>query len=103
MVEGMLDTAHANSYVRSLIVMAVAEWLYLDWGERELADPSRPEHLGWIELHRGADFRAWVQVIVDELDRVGADLDEAERAKAAGLWDRFVRLKLEFFDAAYSA
>ncbi|MYM19204.1 transcriptional regulator, TENA/THI-4 family protein [Brevibacterium sp. 5221] len=103
MIEGMRDTAHANSYIRSLIVMAVAEWLYLDWGERELADPSRPEHLGWIDLHRGADFRAWVQCIVDEIDRVGADLDEAERAEAVGLWDRFVRLELEFFDAAYSA
>ena len=33
-------------------------------------------HREWIELHEGAEFRAWVGFLRGELDRLGDGLDE---------------------------
>ena len=102
----LMDEAVASvSYPQLLVVLVIAEWLYLDWGEREEALPQRRVHSGWIELHRGEAFREWVQFLVDELERVfptGDDADSAEaRSRLERIWHRAVDLELAFFDEAY--
>ncbi len=101
MITAMEDAAATQSYAQALVVLVVAEWLYLDWGERSDAVATTWLHRKWIDLHRGAQFRDWVQLLVDELDRVGAALSAEERAAAQQRWDGFVGLELEFFAAAY--
>lgn len=102
----IMDEATASaSYSDLLVVLVIAEWLYLDWGECEDPMPRRHVHTGWIDLHRGEDFRTWVQFLVDELERVFPTGDEAESAAAqdrlARLWQRTVDVELAFFDEAY--
>lgn len=102
----LMDEAVASgSYPQLVVVLVVAEWLYLDWGEREEALPQRRVHTGWIELHRGEAFRGWVQFLVDELERVfptDGDADSVEtRSRLEGIWGRAVDLELAFFDEAY--
>ncbi|MCI4011011.1 TenA family protein [Brevibacterium sp. ZH18] len=114
----VMDEAVASaSYPELLVVLVIAEWLYLDWGERSDPMPDRRVHRGWIELHRGDDFRAWVQFLVDELERVfpteegpaledGPAVEDGPGSVTASerltrIWHRAVGLELAFFDEAY--
>ena len=85
----------------AFVLLVIAEWLYLDWGERTAEMPERYVHREWIELHRGPDFREWVQFLVDELDRVFPD-DPAERERLTAVWRHVVGLERAFFDTAYA-
>lgn len=101
----MDDAVASASYPQLLVVLVIAEWLYLDWGEREESLPQRRVHTGWIELHRGEAFRGWVQFLVDELERVFPTADDAESAEVRDrlelIWSRAVDLELAFFDESY--
>ena len=99
----MREAVATGSYPCVLAVLVVAEWLYLDWATREPAGDSgatRPEHVGWIDLHRGDDFEAWVTWLRGQLD-AHEPTDEAERARVADLFTRAVACERAFFDAAY--
>lgn len=96
----MTRAVDSASYPDLLIVLVVAEWLYLDWGERDEPLPKDLVHARWIELHRGEDFRRWTQFLVDELERVFPDC-AAARARLRSTWERIVALELEFFSLAY--
>jgi thiaminase/transcriptional activator TenA len=92
----------SRSYADALIVLTVAEALYLDWAERATDHgtrmPALPQNRGWIDVHRGDDFTEWVDFLIAELNRV-ADPDDSEQR------DRFrlaVHLELGFFDDAYA-
>jgi len=97
----MTEAATSGSYPQLLVVLVIAEWLYLEWGEREAPMPARDVHAGWIELHRGADFRSWVQFLVDELNRVFPAHDPREAEGLTALWQRVVGLERSFFDTCY--
>ena len=59
-----------------LVMLVIAEGLYLDWGSKDLALPEAYIHSEWINLHRGPFFAEWVQFLVDELNRVGKGLED---------------------------
>lgn len=97
LMDGSVTSA---SYPQLLIVLVVAEWLYLDWAESRDALPPRQVHRGWIDLHRGDAFRAWVQFLVDELERVlPAELDVSTGTdQLVRVWKQAVDLECAFFD-----
>lgn len=99
----LMDEARASlDYARCLAVLAVAEWLYLDWGQR--APERLPENFiyrEWIELHNTPDFAAWVDWLRAELDRIGPTLTEPEQRACLSYFSRATTLEREFFDAAY--
>ncbi len=99
--QAMTEATRSQSYPHLLVILVIAEWLYLDWGEREAQMPERFVHREWIDLHRGSDFQEWVQFLVDELDRVFPQ-DSAERDRLAAVWEYVVDLELAFFDTAYA-
>ncbi|TLP75546.1 TenA family protein [Nesterenkonia sphaerica] len=100
-VEHMRQVTNSRNYADILVVLVIAEWLYLDWGERDLPLPAEPKHRGWIELHRGAAFREWTQFLIDELDRVAPALESQDGRALAARWHDVVRIERDFFDAAY--
>ncbi|MGQ7786432.1 TenA family protein [Nesterenkonia sp. K-15-9-6] len=102
-VTQMWEVAHARDYADLLVVLVIAEWLYLDWGELDRELPTTPTHRGWIDLHRGDEFRAWTQFLIDELNRVVPDQDDDAAARLADRWHRVVGIERAFFDAAYEA
>jgi thiaminase/transcriptional activator TenA len=99
----LMDSAVASaSYPQLLVVLVIAEWLYLDWAESRDDRPSRAVHRGWIDLHCGEDFHAWVQFLVDELEHVfPASENEAEIDHLTRIWMRAVDLEFAFFDEVY--
>ncbi|MFC7344680.1 TenA family protein [Saccharopolyspora griseoalba] len=95
----MRETRDGGSYAEILTVLTVAEWTYLDWAKRAPSKPGSFVHAEWIELHANPDFEEWVGWLRAELDRVGADLDEQERARCLRLFQRATRCEVDFFDA----
>lgn len=99
----MRRAADSRSYAAALAVLIVAEWLYLDWATRPDADPpacTRPEHLEWVDLHRGAEFTAWVDWLRSRLD-AHEPTDPDEHALVTRLFQQAVRAEWGFFDAPY--
>ena len=103
----MYDAANSQSYPDLLVMLVVAEWLYLDWGERGSTDtepaplPERFGHAGWIELHRGREFQKWCQFLVNELERVFPEGDEPFADALTLRFQKAVALERGFFDIAY--
>ncbi|MEQ4726127.1 TenA family protein [Nonomuraea sp. B19D2] len=99
---GLMDEVRAaQDYLLIVAVLCVAEWCYLGWASRaEEPLPERFVHREWIELHEGAEFRAWVAFLRGELDRLGAELDERRRTEVLGVFRRAVELERAFFDMA---
>lgn len=123
--ELMSDTGERGGYAEALTVLTVAEWSYLDWAQHGAPPsggspssgnpsggnpsggnqhvprqpPADPIQAEWIELHNNAEFRQWVQWLRAELDRVGAQLDERDRARCLRLFQRATRCERDFFDA----
>ncbi len=96
----MQEAAATRSYAAALSVLAVAEWLYLDWAQRAPAPaPGSFVHAEWITLHDNSDFRDLVGFLRTELDRVGP----VEEPRCRDLFGRAVALEGAFFDAAYAA
>ncbi len=98
----LMDEVRASQdYLLIVTVLCVAEWCYLGWASRAREPlPERFVHREWIELHEGAEFRAWVAFLRGELDRLGADLAEERRQEVLGVFRRAVELERAFFDMA---
>ncbi|PKW13231.1 TenA family protein [Saccharopolyspora spinosa] len=93
------DTNARGSYAEVLTVLTVAEWTYLEWAMRAPAAlPENFVHAEWITLHNNPDFQSWVRWLCRELDRVGADLDERDRARCLRLFQHATRCELDFFN-----
>jgi len=98
----MRDAADTRDYASCLAVLAVAEWLYLDWADRPGAElPPDFVHAEWITLHNNDGFRRFVAWLRTELDRVGAAADAHSRTSAAAFFRRAVVLERAFFDHVY--
>jgi thiaminase/transcriptional activator TenA len=95
----MREAAETRLYAAALSVLAVAEWLYLDWASRAPQPlPDNFVHAEWIMLHDNPDFRGFVDFLRAELDRVGPG--EADLCR--DFFRRAVALELSFFEAAYT-
>lgn len=99
--KAMKAAAYSQNYAHNLVLLTIAEWLYLDWGELDLGTPERSVHTGWIDLHRGDDFRGWVQFLVNELERVWPADDPTQVEKLNAAWKEAVQLEADFFEVCY--
>ncbi|MGM0700263.1 MAG: TenA family protein [Actinomycetota bacterium] len=98
----LMDSSVASaSYPQLLVVLVVAEWLYLDWAESRKDMPPRHIHRGWIDLHRGEAFHGWVQFLVDELERVFPSGDAEAAESLTRVWRHAVDFECAFFDNVY--
>ena len=97
----MYSAVSSSDYAHLLVMLVIAEGLYLDWGSKDLALPEAYIHSEWINLHRGPFFAEWVQFLVDELNRVGKGLEDLTELQER--WNQAVALELAFFDIGYDA
>ena len=95
----MYSAVDSSDYVQLLVMLVIAEGLYLDWGSKELPLPEKYIHLEWIHLHRGEFFAEWVQFLVDELNRVCKDKGTVSELQER--WNHAVALELAFFEIGY--
>ena len=94
----MREAAETRSYAAALSVLVVTEWLYLDWASRAPTPPNNFVHADWISLHDNPGFRAFVDFLRAELDRIGP----AQADLCRDFFGRAVALELSFFEAAYA-
>ena len=95
----MYSAVDSSDYAQLLIMLVIAEGLYLDWGSKDLPLPKRYVHQKWINLHKGPLFEEWVQFLVDELNRVAGN--RADHTELQKRWNQAVSLELAFFDLGY--
>ena len=99
-IELMHEAATSRSYAQAVAVLVVAELLYRDWATTDLSWPDAPKHRGWVAVHNNPDYNAWVDWLVDQLDRHEPG-DPDAHADVAAVFRRAVELELAFFDACY--
>ena len=97
----MYSAVDSSDYAHLLVMLVIAEGLYLDWSSKDLALPEAYIHSEWINLHRGPFFAEWVQFLVDELNRVGKNREDLTELQER--WNQAVALELAFFDIGYDA
>ncbi len=98
----MATARMSGRFEEMLAVLLVAEWSYMEWGERHAPPaPGLPFWFAeWIELHSGAGFRGVVAYLRDQLDRAWERLDPPARERIEKIFVEMVRLECAFFDAA---
>ena len=95
----MYSAVASSDYAQLLVMLVIAEGLYLDWGSKDLPIPESYLHQEWINLHKGPFFTEWVQFLVDELNRVGRDREDLTELQQR--WNQAVALELAFFNIGY--
>jgi thiaminase/transcriptional activator TenA len=98
----LLKVVHQGSFAEAVAVVLPCYWIYARVGDALLAKSSpNPLYKQWIDTYGGEEFQATVERVLTVVDRLGAELSEAER-------DRFtehvvVTSKYEwlFWDAAW--
>lgn len=101
-IDLMREAAEGRSYPQALAVLVVAELLYRDWATTDLPWPLAPKHRGWVEVHNNDAYHAWVDWLVEELDR-HEPTEQALRDDVAAVFSRAVQLELDFFESCYRA
>ncbi|GLW09055.1 aminopyrimidine aminohydrolase [Microtetraspora sp. NBRC 13810] len=98
----LMDEARTGQdYPVIVAVLCVAEWCYLGWASRAAGPPPASfVHREWIELHEGPEFRAWVEFLRTELDRLGPGLGADAQERVRDVFARAVRLEYLFFEMA---
>ena len=95
----MYSAVDSSDYAQLLVMLVIAEGLYLDWGSKELPLPKKYILLEWIHLHRGEFFKEWVQFLVDEGNRGCKDKGTVSALQER--WDQAVALDLAVFEIGY--
>ena len=97
----MYSAVDSSDYAQLLVMLVIAEGLYLDWGSKDLPLPESYLHQEWINLHKGPFFVEWVQFLVDELNRITTEREDLTELQER--WNQAVGLELAFFDIGYDA
>ena len=104
MVDLLGAAANQGGYAETLAVLVPAEWIYLEWAQREADDRPEAFSVGeWIDLHANPGFVSFVEWLREQLDTVGPTLSARQQMRVARLFERTVTLEVEFFEAAYTA
>ncbi len=92
----------SGSYADILAVFLPVEWVYLTWVTAQKDNTLRAVCDEWIVLHNVPEFRDFVMLMKDELNRVSATLSETEKARVSALFTRACELEVAFFDSVYA-
>lgn len=101
----MQSAAHSSKLEEMLAVLVVAEWSYLEWGERVHApvDTTIPFWFQeWVDLHRGAGFSAIVAHLRSLLDSLATGLDHAALSRSRSNFLEAIALERDFWDMAWT-
>jgi len=84
----LLRVAWGGEYAELLGAILPCYWIYREVGAALLAQGSpNPLHQRWIATYGGEEYGATVEAVLDEMDRVGAELGASQQEAVR---DRFV-------------
>ena len=101
--ELMAKAVASGKYEEMLVVLVVAEWVYLSW-----ASPFNPPKANtpfyfaeWITLHAGEGFEDVVEYLRGQLDKVWLELNHDQRKNVERVFCKAVQLERAFFDVSW--
>ena len=98
----LLATAHGGSYAEAVGAVLPCYWIYARVGEHLLAAGSpEPLYARWIAMYGGDEYRAVVDAVLDETDRIGAGLSVPELARMRTHFSTTSRYEWMFWDGAH--
>lgn len=98
----LLATVHGGSYAEGVAAVLPCYWIYWEVGKHLVRQGSPdPRYQQWIDTYGGAEFGVVVQEVLDVTDRLGARLEPAERARAAGHFRATSRYEWMFWNMGY--
>lgn len=101
-VSYLLATAHGGSFADALGAVLPCYWIYARVGEHLLAAGSPdPLYARWIAMYGGDDYQGVVDAVLDETDRVGAELSPPELDRMRTHFRTTARYEWMFWDGAY--
>jgi thiaminase/transcriptional activator TenA len=98
----LLATAYGGSFAELLGAVLPCYWIYWEVG-KALAERGSPDVLyaRWIETYGGEEFAEIVRAVLALTDRLGRELSETERQRAARHFATTSRYEWMFWDMAY--
>jgi len=98
----LLATVYSGSFAEGLAAVLPCYWIYARVGEELLAKSSPdPLYARWIAAYGDEEFQSVVRRVLELADRLGAELSEAERRRAAEHFAVTARYEWMFWDAAW--
>lgn len=98
----LLATVYGGSFAEALAAVLPCYWIYARVGEQLLAKSSPdPLYARWIATYGDEAFQTVVRRVLELTDRLGEELSEAERRRAAEHFTITSRYEWMFWDAAW--
>jgi thiaminase/transcriptional activator TenA len=98
----LLATVYSGSFAEGLAAVLPCYWIYARVGQELLARSSPdPLYARWIAGYGDEQFQSVVRRVLELADRLGGELSEAERRRAAGHFAVTARYEWMFWDAAW--
>ena len=98
----LLATVYSGSFAEGLAAVLPCYWIYARVGEALLARSSPdPLYARWIATYGDEEFQSVVRRVLELADRIGEELSEAERLRAARHFAVTARYEWMFWDAAW--
>ena len=98
----LLAAAHGGSYAEGLAAVLPCYWIYREVGQELLRRGSPdPLYQRWIATYGGEEFDAVVREALALMAAAGADIGNAERARAEQRFVTTSRYEWLFWDAAW--
>eukprot|EP00613_Pedinella_sp_CCMP2098_P074868 CAMPEP_0171933282 /NCGR_PEP_ID=MMETSP0993-20121228/31107_1 /TAXON_ID=483369 /ORGANISM="non described non described, Strain CCMP2098" /LENGTH=527 /DNA_ID=CAMNT_0012573747 /DNA_START=95 /DNA_END=1678 /DNA_ORIENTATION=+ len=100
----LMQSVRANGSLNEMLaVLVVAEWSYLEWGERVALTPDLPFWCReWVELHRGAAFAGVVAHLRAMLDEhASSQSASSDLIRVRSVFLEAAALELDFWDMAW--
>jgi len=98
----LLRMAFSGDYAQVLGTLLPCYWIYQEVGLALLAKGSpNPLYRQWIETYGGEEYAAIVDAVLNEMDRVGEGLTDAQKAAVQECFVTASRLEWMFWDMGW--
>jgi thiaminase/transcriptional activator TenA len=102
----MVATAQRGSLVEAVAALTPCPWLYVDLGralEAELGSiPDTHPYADWLRMYADPGFNAYMDALLERLQRFADAADEATRARAREAFVTSARYEWMFWDQAWT-
>jgi len=98
----LLATAHAGSYAEGVSAVLPCYWIYWEVGrELERLSSPDPRYQRWISAYAAPEYGDVVAAVIAEVDRIAAEVSEAERARMIRHFRTTSRYEWMFWEAGF--
>lgn len=101
----MFTTAQTGTLIEAIAALTPCPWLYTDLGQHLLARTGTPAadhpYKDWLDLYAGDDFVAYMQTLLELMQKAADAADEAARQRALTAFHVSARHEWQFWEQAW--